>query len=160
MIGKKSRERGTVWSVGFSQSIDGMRFDTLVWLKLICQIFSQCSNAERSFWSKALSLSFLMILNRKSANSLAIEDFIVSGRSFMNHRNTWGPKTVPWSTPERTSAVSDLTPSRIACCFLWLRKDSIQRLTLPLTHFVRIRIRIRIFYGWYIIRHSFTRARL
>ena len=42
----------------------------------------------------------------------------------MKHRNNSGPNTVPCGTSDRASAVSDLTPSRITCWLLWLRKDS------------------------------------
>ena len=107
----------------------------LMGLKIICQVFSKCSSTERSFWRRALSLPFLGTLNRRlsSANSLAWEYFIDSGKSLMKHKNNMGPRTFPWGTPKRTSAGSDLTPPRITRSSLWLRKDSIHRLTFPLT---------------------------
>ena len=104
----------------------------LMGLKLICQVFSQCYSVERSFWRRALSLSCLMTLNRRlpSAKILDWEDFIDSDRSWMKHWTNRGPRTVPWGTHERLLQI--LTPSRITPCSLWLRKDSLQRLTFPL----------------------------
>jgi hypothetical protein len=44
------------------------------------------------------------------ANNLAVL-FTLLGRSLMYIKNSSGPRTVPWGTPEVTGAVSDATPS-------------------------------------------------
>ena len=49
------------------------------------------------------TLSQLTNLTRE-ANSLVEEDSTTSGMSFMNARKSNGPKTVPWGTPDVTSA--------------------------------------------------------
>ena len=53
--------------------------------------------------------------------------FVISGRSFIIAKKRSGPRTVPCGTPERTSALVDLVPSKRTDCFLWLRNNSIQR---------------------------------
>ena len=52
----------------------------------------------------------------------------------MNAKNRRGPRTVPWCTPESTSASDDFVPSRRTDCFLWWRNDSIQHRVELRTH--------------------------
>ncbi len=49
----------------------------------------------------------------------------------MNKRNSSGPRTVPWGTPDSTSAHDDASPSTTTCCDLFWRKPAIQAPTLP-----------------------------
>ena len=85
--------------------------------KRFCHLISQSSRAVRSVWRSTESLSFLMCRYRRqsSANSIASEVFTTSGRSLMKARNSSGPKTVPWGTPESTSFWEDFWPSKTTC---------------------------------------------
>ena len=50
----------------------------------------------------------------------------------MKIRNNNGPKTVPWVSPLRTSALSEVAPT-VTRCDLCMRKAFIQFKVLPLT---------------------------
>ena len=81
---------------------------------------SSCSKSACSFW---WSFAVLIVLYSKqsSANSLT-EDVTLSGRSFMWQRNSIGPSTVPWGTPESTVVSFDFSPSTIVHIDLAVRK--------------------------------------
>ena len=49
-----------------------------------------------------------------------------SGRSLMYIKNSMGPRTVPWGTPERTGWEEDCDPSETTLCDLPCRKLWIQ----------------------------------
>ena len=53
------------------------------------------------------------------------------GRSFMKHKNSKGPRTVPWGTPESTLWALEWQPSIITLCVLADRKDLIQVRSSP-----------------------------
>ena len=46
--------------------------------------------------------------------------------SFMNDKNSKGPRTVPWGTPDITGAHLDVEPSTTTRCDRFVRKFSIQ----------------------------------
>ena len=81
---------------------------------------SSCSKSACSFW---WSFAVLIVLYSKqsSANSL-IEDVTLSGRSFMWQRNSIGPSTMPWGTPESTVVSFDFSPSTIVRIDLAVKK--------------------------------------
>ena len=68
-----------------------------------------------------------------SAKSLTeVPDPTADGMSFTYRRNSSGPNTVlPCGTPEVTGEYSDFTPSHTTIWWWFMRKDSIQRRTLP-----------------------------
>ena len=58
-------------------------------------------------------------------------DFIPHSMSFINNKNSNGPRTVPCGTPEITSSQEDWQPSTTTRCFLFQIKEEIQRLVVP-----------------------------
>jgi hypothetical protein len=76
----------------------------LLGLKCICQSRSQSCKLLRSSWRDVVSSLVLMCRYRRqsSANNLAVL-FTLLGRSLMYIKNSSGPRTVPWGTPEVTS---------------------------------------------------------
>ena len=44
----------------------------------------------------------------------------------MHIRNSMGPSTVPWGTPDVTTIFSDVVFSKSTVCVLFVRKDVIQ----------------------------------
>ena len=102
--------------------------------KDIRQSDSNFSSAERSSCSlfESCKLSIWRNSKQSSANNLAWES-TTEERSLIKARNKRRPRTVPWGTPEVTSASSDLAPSIRTCCFLLRRKLSIQERVLPRT---------------------------
>ena len=87
------------------------------------------SNADKSSCRRAESwLDVICLKSRQSsANNLASECFVDSGMPLTKARKSKGPNTVPCGTPESTSASVDSVPSSKPDCFLWLKKDSVQR---------------------------------
>ena len=71
-------------------------------------------------WSLLLLIS--LYKRQSSANSLT-DDLTAFGRSFMWHRKSIGPSTVPWGTPESTVASSEYSPSNASHIFLSVRND-------------------------------------
>ena len=104
-------------------------------LKSICYIFSHSSNAVRSCCSRSLSCWFLIGLKRSvsSANIRLFELLVASGRSLIYARNKSGQRTVPWGTPDRTSALDECQFSRSTCCFWSPMNKLIHLLVFPLT---------------------------
>ena len=119
-----------------------LRLDGSIWitlhleaLKSICQIFSHSPNAARSCCNGSLSCWLVIGQKRSvsSANIRAFELLVTSGRSLIYARNKSGPRTVPWGTPDRTSALDEWQLSRSTCCFRSPRKELILLLVFPLT---------------------------
>ena len=70
------------------------------------------------------------IANIVSAKSL-ISDSISDEMSFMYRENNKGLRMVPWGTPYKTGAQSDLTPFTTTRCCLKQRKESIHFNVFP-----------------------------
>ena len=78
---------------------------------------------SRSFWSD-LQLSVLLIgryMKQSSANRRIGEemDFVIS---LMKVRNSKGPITLPWGTPDMTSYHSEALPSTTTRCDLLVKE--------------------------------------
>ena len=83
-----------------------------------------------SNWSFMLSKTWYR--RQSSANSLQrVSGWTMSGRSLIWSRKSRGPSTVPWGTPDKTSASSLLSPSTMTDCLRPVRKAEIQRWTSP-----------------------------
>ena len=81
---------------------------------------SSCSKSACSFWWP-FAVLIVLYSKQSSANNL-IEDVTLSGRSFMWQRNSIGPSTMPWGTPESTVVSFDFSPSTIVRIDLAVRK--------------------------------------
>ena len=68
-----------------------------------------------------------------SANIRAFKLLVTSGRSLIYARNKSGPRTVPWGTSDRTSALDEWQFSRSTCCVRSPRNELIHLLVFPLT---------------------------
>ena len=83
-----------------------------------------CWRWFKSCCSKLASSSDLIVRYRTqlSANNMAVVPAeMQSGRSFIKSRNSNGPRTLPWGTPDRTGADFDVVPSRMTCWVLFSR---------------------------------------
>ena len=81
-------------------------------LKSICQIFDQCTSLLRSSCRVILSdVLFIVLYSTQSSANRRIFDVMLSAISFMQIRNSVGPKTVPCGTPDVTDAISDVALS-------------------------------------------------
>ena len=71
---------------------------------------------------------FVTLRNNRqlSANSLVELVLITSGRSFINVKNSRGPRTMPCGTPETTSTSEESMPSSSTCFLRWLKNAAIQ----------------------------------
>ena len=107
----------------------------LLGLNSICQSDSHCSSDVRSDWRMRWSLVVVIALNSRqsSAKNLGDEFWTTSGRSLMYVRKRMGPWTVPWGTPDVTSAGEECTPSRSTSCFLSAKNDPIHLSVLSWT---------------------------
>ena len=102
----------------------------------------------------------LMTLYTKasSAKSLTVvPESTTEGLSFIHRRNSSRPNTVPCGTPEVTGAYSDFTPSRTTSWRRLMRKDSIQRRTLPWNPYRRSLLRRRL---WGTVSKALLRSRI
>ena len=85
-------------------------------------------NASRSFCICTWSWIDLIVryIKQSSANKrTCVPGSTTCVRSFMNNKNKRGPITVPWGTPDFTSAESDVLPSTTTCWLRWLRNEDI-----------------------------------
>ena len=64
-------------------------------------------------------------MRQSSANSLTLE-VTTLGKSLIYIKNSRGPKTAPWGTPEITFVVWDLEPSTTTVCSLVFKKAAVQ----------------------------------
>ena len=70
-------------------------------------------------WSCMASAALLMYMykTQSSAKCRTAElSDTMSGRTLMKSKNTNGPRTLPWGTPDLTGAVMEVTPSSNTCC--------------------------------------------
>ena len=121
------------WSMGFCFLEAWMTVHFCGW-NSICHCFSNFSNEDRSCWSclaSARELTF-RYSRQSSANNLT-SDCVYSGKSLMKVRKSNGPITVPWGTPEMTSALVEDCPSRVTCWVRFARKSFSQFHVFPLT---------------------------
>ena len=105
------------------------------------------SSRVRSCCSTTWSSMLLMTLYTKASSAkilTEVPESTTDGMSFIFRRNSSGPKTVPCGTPEVTREYSDFTLLHTTSWRRLVRKDSIQRRTLP----------------WIPYRHSLLRRRL
>ena len=72
-----------------------------------------------------MSLETIPYNSASSARSL-IEDLRLLGRSLTYDRNSKGPNTVPWGTPEVTWARLERLPSYTTDCERFVKNDSVQ----------------------------------
>ena len=102
-------------------------------LNSISHLCSQMSKASRSCCSLLLSRRDVIRLysTQSSAKSLVVECLTQDGRSLMYIRNSSGPKTLPWGTPEVTEATLLTHPSTMTCCVRSCRKSWIQLRAFP-----------------------------
>ena len=93
------------------------------------EIFStDREHASMSFWSWILSCKDFIIslyIMQSIANNLVCEE-PASERSLIYNKNSNGPNTVPWGTPEVTEAWDGVAPPNKTFWCLWVRKVSIQ----------------------------------
>ena len=85
------------------------------------------SNAARSCCSATWSAMERMgrYMRQSSANNLTWE-VTTLGKSLICIKNSRGPKTVPWGTPEITFEGRDLEPSTTTICSLVFKKAAVQ----------------------------------
>ena len=76
-------------------------------------------------------LSTVLNSRLSSANSRASEDLQASG--IYECKEMQGPRTMPWGTPDSTSASLEWVPSNSTVCFLCPRKDLIHLFVLFLS---------------------------
>ena len=77
-----------------------------------------------SFWRVVWLFSLLISLcKRQSSANRLTDDLTEFSRSFMWHKNSIGPSTVPCGTLESTVALSEYSSSIATCIFLSVRKD-------------------------------------
>ena len=64
-----------------------------------------------------------------------VDEFTQFGRSliYIYIRNSSGPRTVPWGTPDVTGLESDDIPSKTTVCSRSVRKDEIHPRVVPVT---------------------------
>ena len=79
---------------------------------LAIELRSYCKSVE-SCW--VLMLRYRM---QSSAKRRIVLLLASSGRSLMYIKNSMGPRTVPWGTPERTGWEEDCVPSETTLCDL------------------------------------------
>ena len=78
-----------------------------------------------------------------SAKSLTeVPESTTDGMSFIYRRNSNGPNTVPCGTPDVTGEYSDFVPSHTTSWRRFVRKDSIQRRTLPCIPYKNTRVQL------------------
>ena len=69
-------------------------------------------------WSSCDSI--FLYRRQSSANKRTCDD-TAKGKSFIWHKKSRGPKTVPWGTPESTVTLLDDSPSTTTCIYLLVR---------------------------------------
>ena len=79
-------------------------------------------SACRASWSARLCTGRYM--RQSSANNLTWE-VTTLGRSFMWIKNSKGPRTVPWGTPDKTLAGLEYFPSTSTDCDLVFKKEAV-----------------------------------
>ena len=57
----------------------------------------------------------IILYERQSSANTCKGDLMLVVISFMYNRNIRGPRTVPWGTPDVTTAELDVIPSRRTC---------------------------------------------
>ena len=98
------------------------------------QVCAQTSSCFRSSCKEMWSLMELISLySKQSSAKRRTFDVTESGRSFMWHRKSSGPRTVPWGTPESTLVDSDADPSSTTRIVLLVRKLVSQDKVVPCT---------------------------
>ena len=75
-------------------------------LNFIYQSFSHCCRLSRSSWSTFTSAEELCLYRRQSSAKRCVLDLTQIGRLLIYTRNSGGPRTVPWWTPDVTGALS------------------------------------------------------
>ena len=81
-------------------------------------------------------MSFLLkmgLYSRQSSAKRRAFELVTSGRSLMKVKESSGPRTVSCGTPDNTSAVDEVWPSRRTCCSLLLRKSLVHCRVRPFT---------------------------
>ena len=91
-------------------------------LRLICQVLAQAVIESMSFWKVTSSwkLQISRYITASSAYSFILE-FKLHTMSLIYVMNKKGPSTVPWGTPDKTSAQPDFSP------FTWTRWERPRR---------------------------------
>ena len=110
-----------------------------LWLRYTPRFLSSSTLAHdsrqmRSCCSTTLSSMLLMTLCTKASSLKSLTEVhgsMTDGMSFIYRRNSSGPNTVPCGTPRVTVKYSDFNPSHKTSWQRFMRKDSIQRRTLP-----------------------------
>ena len=101
-------------------------------LKFICHLYCHCSNLRKSSWILFPSVSLEIIpYNRASSAKSLTGEFRPSGRSFTYNKNSNGPKTVPWGTPDVTQEGDDVFPSQTTVCCRPIKNEVNQSSKVP-----------------------------
>ena len=63
----------------------------------------------------------IFVYSRQSSVKKRTSDDTSKGKSFIWHKKSRGPKTVPWGTPESTATLLDDSQSTTTCVYLLVR---------------------------------------